>query len=71
MAVERCICHNITFDEIQKIAKERGINSVEELQNENLCCMNCKLCKPYIELMFKTGLTSFEPDDIYTFKGDL
>jgi len=64
MTVDRCICHNITFDEIQKIAHQRDFNTVEELQVEGICCLNCKLCKPYIELMFKTGQTSFKPGDI-------
>ncbi|TVR28492.1 MAG: hypothetical protein EA390_11915 [Balneolaceae bacterium] len=64
MTVDRCICYNLTFDEIQKIAKERGFNTVKELQIAGICSLNCKLCEPYIERMFKTGNTSFKYGDI-------
>lgn len=70
MAADHCICHKISFKEIQKIAAEKGIICVEELQKENICCTNCKLCIPYVELMFKTGVTTFEAGAIYTLNLD-
>lgn len=65
MAVNRCICHQIAFSEIKRIAEERGLNSVEELIEENISSTNCQLCKPYLEKMFETGETSFDPGIIY------
>jgi bacterioferritin-associated ferredoxin len=65
MAVNRCICHQITFSEIKQIAEERGITSVEELAEHNISSTNCQLCKPYLKKMFETGKTSFDPGIIY------
>jgi bacterioferritin-associated ferredoxin len=70
MVVEHCICHKITFKDIQKTAAEKSISSVGELQKENICCTNCKLCVPYVELMLKTGVTTFEAGAIYALNLD-
>lgn len=66
MAVERCICHNIHFKDILEIAEKNGFSSVEELQEQEICCTNCKLCVPYIEKTLQTGITRFRPDDYLT-----
>lgn len=58
-AVDRCICHNISFEEIRKAANEKNLTTVEQLQNENISTTNCRLCEPYIEKMLATGQTSF------------
>jgi len=65
MSVDRCICHAISFDEIKKIADFQGYHSVEELQKENICSNNCKICRPYVSEVLKTGNTSFAPGSIY------
>ncbi len=57
--VDRCICHNISFEEIRKVAVEKELTTVEQLQNKNICSTNCRLCEPYIEKMLVTGQTSF------------
>lgn len=57
--VDRCICHQITFEEIKKIAKSKGLSTIEQLQREKISSTNCRLCKPYIERMLETGETSF------------
>lgn len=62
--VNRCICSNITFQEIQTIAKEEGLTSVEQLQAHGICSCNCMLCAPFITRMLKTGKTEFEPGEI-------
>lgn len=59
MAVDRCICHKITFSEIKKIAEKNGYSTIEELQKANISSTNCKLCQPYIKKMLKSGKTSF------------
>ncbi len=65
MPVDRCICYEITFSEIKEIARERGLTSVEELQENRIACANCKLCIPFVKLMFETGETIFERRDRY------
>jgi len=59
MAIDRCICSNIRFDEILEIANEKGFETVKELQEHKICANNCKLCVRYIEEMLKTGQVSF------------
>lgn len=61
MPVDRCICHEISFIEIKKIAEKRGYKSFEEVQNAGISSTSCKLCEPYLRAMFKTGETSFTP----------
>lgn len=61
MAVNRCICHQISFSEIKEIASEKNLTTIEELQAEEICSTNCRLCVDYIRQMLKTGETSFEP----------
>lgn len=65
MAVDHCICCHISFDEIKRIAESKGITDTEGLRNEGISCTNCKLCVPYLENMFETGKTSFEPHEIH------
>lgn len=59
MAIDRCICHKITFSDIKKIANEKGYSTIEELQKANISSTNCKLCKPYVKEMLRSGKTSF------------
>ncbi len=64
MPVDRCICHQISFEQILKSVNERGLRTVQEIQAEKLSSTNCKLCLPYIERMLETGETSFVPGGI-------
>lgn len=59
--VTRCVCHGISFAAILEIMEDRGIETVRELQKQQICSCSCKICIPYIEQMIKTGETSFEP----------
>lgn len=63
--VTKCICHNKEFSEIRAYVQENNIKSVRELQEQKYCSCGCGLCAPYIELMLKTGETSFEPGAYY------
>lgn len=61
MPVDRCICHEITFLQIKRIADENGYQTIEEIRENGLACKKCKMCEPYIKEMLKTGKTSFRP----------
>jgi bacterioferritin-associated ferredoxin len=64
-SVSKCICHKKDFSEIKAYVEENEITSVRELQDQKYCCCGCGLCAPYIELMLKTGETTFEPGAFY------
>lgn len=64
-AVDKCICHSRKFSEIKERAEEESYSTIEELQAEDFCSRGCGLCIPYIELMFETGETEFEPGAYY------
>lgn len=64
MAVDRCICHQITFKEIKKLAEKENLHSFEEVQFLKISSTKCKLCEPYLREMFKTGKTSFAPKNV-------
>ncbi len=59
MAIDRCICHKISFEEIRKISETQNFNTIEQLQEKRICSTNCRLCVPYIKVLLKTGKTSF------------
>lgn len=61
MPVTRCICHQISFEEIKKISDNKEFDTVEKLRVEGICSTNCRLCEPYIKMMLKTGEVSFQP----------
>ncbi|HLR76073.1 MAG TPA: hypothetical protein VK106_00335 [Balneolaceae bacterium] len=63
--VEKCICHNKRFEVIKEYAEEHDIKSIEELQERHYCSCGCRMCAPYVELMLKTGKTSFKPGEYY------
>lgn len=48
--ITKCICYNITFEEILKLS------SIENI------CNKCKMCNPYIKESIKTGMTKFPVD---------
>ncbi|MDX1637306.1 MAG: hypothetical protein R3281_05015 [Balneolaceae bacterium] len=60
-SVTKCVCHDRTFCEIRDFAAGNGYTTVEELQAEDYCSCQCRFCVPYIEMMFETGETTFEP----------
>ena len=59
--VTHCICHNRSFEEIKEFAQSKGFTTVKELQVADVCSTNCRMCEPYVEMMFETGETAFEP----------
>lgn len=63
--VNRCICHNRTFQEIKLYALEQGYSDLKDLQTDNYCSNSCRMCGPYVELVLETGETSFKPGAYY------
>ena len=61
MPIDRCICHNISFKELRRLATERDL-SLPELSRLTGCCTGCGLCKPYVRSTLITGQTSFPAD---------
>jgi len=57
-AVNRCLCHDLSFEDLRGLAEEKGLD-FEGLQTETDCSMGCGLCEPYVRLMLKTGKTEF------------
>jgi len=58
--VNKCVCNDITFEEMKNIMKENNLKSIEELIKIKSVASNCKLCLPYIKKMIETGNTKFE-----------
>ena len=70
LLVTHCICHARSFEEVKAFAEGKGFVSVEELQVADFCSTNCKMCKPYVEMMLETGRTAFEPGEyLRTYSG--
>ena len=60
MAVDRCICHNITFARLKEHSQRCGLE-FHALSILTGCSTNCGMCKPYILQMIATGQTAFPP----------
>ena len=60
MGVNRCVCKELYFTELKKIADENNLN-FEQLQERTECSTECGLCEPYVRLMLKTGDTNIKP----------
>lgn len=60
MGVDRCVCHEVSFEQLKRLAESRGLD-LEGLKRETGCCTGCSMCEPYVRLMLRTGRTDFEP----------
>ena len=60
MTVSRCVCYDISFEELKERSKENNL-SFDELQQTTGCSTGCGMCEPYVRLMLNTGQTSFQP----------
>lgn len=58
VAVDRCVCHRVTFVQLKLLADRCGAD-LNELQRQSGCGTSCGCCVPYIRLMLTTGRTSF------------
>ncbi len=59
MRVDRCVCFDVTFGELEAYARETGCD-LDGLSARFGCGRGCGLCIPYIRRMLETGETSFE-----------
>lgn len=57
MKVNRCVCSNVRFEELIKIAGELQIKDADTLSKKVDVARNCRLCVPYINIMLSTGIT--------------
>jgi bacterioferritin-associated ferredoxin len=62
--VDRCVCFNRFFSEMQQVMIHNNIKTFEELKKYITFGENCSLCVPYVELMIKTGRTEFEYTEV-------
>jgi len=58
--VNRCVCYNLSFLLILQIAKEKNLQTIEEIKKEENICNKCRLCNKYIEAALKTGEFEFK-----------
>lgn len=63
ICIDRCLCFNRTFAELQKHAQalvtSQAAPSLEDLQKQVVFGLKCKLCHPYVRRMLRTGETVF------------
>ena len=59
--VDRCVCFDKTFAEMKEVIDAEGITTFDELKKRLTFAENCNICVPYVELVIRTGKTSFEP----------
>ncbi len=57
MKVNRCVCSNVGFEELLKVAGELQIKDADALSKKVDVARNCRLCVPYINIMLSTGMT--------------
>lgn len=58
--VDRCVCYEKKFSEMKAVIDAKGLKSIEELRKYMVFGENCRICIPYIEMIFTTGKTSFD-----------
>lgn len=56
--VNRCECVNKRFEQL------KDYEILEEAQKATACGIECEGCLPYLKLMFATGETAFDIDDV-------
>jgi bacterioferritin-associated ferredoxin len=66
LLIDRCVCANITFEEIAARSASSGCSLVEFASSLG-CGRGCSMCLPYLRRMARTGQTRFHaiisPDD--------
>jgi len=46
-------------------AKEKNMDSLDELIQMRFCGCSCRTCHPYVEKALRTGETAFRPGDVH------
>lgn len=58
MSVDRCVCHQIKFEQLFDLLREPGA-TFDRVLEQTGCGSKCGLCLPYLKLMRVTGRTRF------------
>ena len=61
MAIDRCVCFNVSFCELVVAAKSEGLD-LDGITKRFGCGRGCALCLPYIRAALATGQTEFSAD---------
>ncbi|MEM1165102.1 MAG: (2Fe-2S)-binding protein [Planctomycetota bacterium] len=56
MPVTRCVCHEVPFTEVVRLAREEGLG-LDEIGERTGCGEGCGSCRPYARLAIATGKT--------------
>jgi NAD(P)H-nitrite reductase large subunit len=56
--VDRCVCHDVTFEELVRLHRERGLD-FDQIQDRTHAATGCGLCEWYIRAALATGETRF------------
>ena len=59
MKIDRCICFQMPFSDLKKVAVSKSCDTVETLQRHVVFGQKCKLCRPYVRRMLDTGEVEF------------
>jgi NAD(P)H-nitrite reductase large subunit len=51
----RCVCLNLKFTDLMKIARKRGITDVDELSLVTECGTKCGTCMPLLDELMRSG----------------
>jgi bacterioferritin-associated ferredoxin len=63
MGVDRCVCRDVTFARLIRLARERGAG-FGELRRLTGCGTGCGMCIPYIRVALATGRAELPVMDI-------
>ncbi len=53
--VDRCVCHEVTFADIQDWARHREETTLDDIRDHWECGRSCGMCRPYLRRMLQTG----------------
>jgi len=57
--IDRCVCVDVTFEQMRVFADDRGTADVAQLRRVFGCAEGCGLCEPYIERMLDSRTVVF------------
>lgn len=58
--IDRCLCFNVSFEDLKKVAVAFSATSIAELQEHCKFGRRCRLCHPYVRRMLRTGEVVFD-----------
>ncbi len=60
MRIDRCVCYEKTFVQLQRVAERTRARSLAELQQHVVFGKRCQMCHPYVRAMLRSGQTVFD-----------